>query len=164
MTKIYCDIPAAPAVDKSSNKRKADDEAEHKQVVISNVEFAMMQFYKSQWEAQQAFTQQLSNENKRLKRDCDHLTVVRNQMRQQIIDLQTDVSDLRDINQWNSAQLQSTKLQLRIADEEIDNLHFQLNLARYAIQRGTPILGDEDTEPDEDSESELPSTSTFGGF
>lgn len=87
-------------------------------------------------------------------------------MADEIVDLRTDLADAQDIIHWNNAQLQSTKLQLRIANEEIDNLHFQLNLSRWIRHEETPILeeSETETEPDEQEEEELPATSTFGGF
>nr|QXP07821.1 MAG: hypothetical protein [Arizlama virus] len=60
--------------------KRQDREADHKDIVISNVEFCMMQFYKMQWETQQHQNQQLERENKRIKRDAAHYQAVIHQL------------------------------------------------------------------------------------
>lgn len=80
-----------------NNKRKADDE--HKDIVISNVEFCMMQFYKNQTEAWQARNTRQQRKMRKLEQDL-HVSNVHNasllsqnlQQASYIGDLQDDVN------------------------------------------------------------------------
>jgi len=55
----------------NTNKRSHDDD-EHKDIVIENVEFCMMQFYKSQFEAAQARIASQQKQLKKQKRELEH--------------------------------------------------------------------------------------------
>jgi len=110
----------------------------------------MMQFYKSQWEAQQQTTQRLVRENKKLKREYDHSVVARNNLAERIVDLQVDLGDLQDVNAWITGEFQSTKTQLKTAEEQIETYRFQLALAHWDndFVNTNPIEDDQETEPE----------------
>lgn len=120
----------------TGTKRKADSISEdlHKDLVIANVEFCMMQFYKSQWEAQLKRTQDLLKENKKLKRENQHLQTSVTSLTNQTIDLTVDINDLRDINTTMGDQL-------LIARNDVSYYQHQLDIERRITRQMPYFLG-----------------------
>nr|WPR18667.1 MAG: hypothetical protein [Chemarfal virus 53] len=137
---------------KIAMKRSREDEDAHQELTVSNVEFCMMQFYKMQWESQQAENERLRQVCKKLKRDNDHCTVVRNQMANDIVNLEIDVGDLRDLNEFLTGSLQSANNQVRLLKESLENAEFQIQMLKWD-QVTQPAVSDEETE---DEEEEVP--------
>lgn len=77
-------------------------ESEHKELVIANAEFCMMNFYKLQWDSQRKRTldamdkiEQQAHEIKRLKRNYEHQISVTTRLQSDIQDAQFDNDTLR---------------------------------------------------------------------
>lgn len=136
----------------SGNKRSAD--SEHKELVITNVEFAMLMFYKSQWEAQQQLTQQAVHTAKKLKRECDHHLQVRSQMADDIVNLQADLHDaLQTAHQALDAKIETEhrvhqlEMQLNHTELQLSNTQFMLNMSTWSNLQVDTDFDDIETQP-----------------
>ena len=106
-------------------KRTAQDmEDEHKDIVISNVEFCIMQFYKSQFEAAQERIAQLTKTNKKQKRELDHRDF---QLRQ--------LNGQQDALLATNTQLAQSCVQLRQTNENLQTMLLQTQTMRDTYER-----------------------------
>lgn len=104
-----------------NNKRKADDN-EHKTLVIENLEFCMLQFYKSQFEAAQGRIHAMERANKKLKRDNDHKDQVIHAQQETIDELMEQIEWDVEIREGIEADLEQAET---IAEGQQTMLHFR---------------------------------------
>lgn len=104
-----------------NNKRDREEEEEHKTIKIENVEFCMLQFYKSQFEAAQERIAVYERESKKMRRELAHTQEVVHQQHLQIQDLQETNEMLATERDYAEDQLDMEQAEHHMANLELEN-------------------------------------------
>lgn len=89
----------------TNNKRPHDDEQEHKDIVIENVEFCMLQFYKMNFEAAQLKIANMERQLKKQKREIDHRGAVIRVTQERLHEARLDINHITESNEMLHEQL-----------------------------------------------------------
>jgi len=132
-------------------KRKADDD--HKELVISNVEFCMLQFYKSQFEAAQTRIQQQQRQIKKTKRESDHKDARIRELVNTNVDYLTEIHSQSQLlgqqqEQLHHAVTQRDEATTRLWKAEARNIQFNVAVDRLLVNH--PEIDDEERQTFED--------------
>jgi len=140
---------------RSNERTERMNKRSHDKLVISNVEFCMMQFYKSQWEAQQIQNMKLERALKRAKQEIGYVEQRNSHLASTVIDLQVELDQVQ-------AQYNNLSSGLNFAETQIALLQDQLHNALQQLEKKDTLLDamqlqrllEANTESDSDSETE----------
>lgn len=123
------------------NTKKRD----HEELVITNLEFCMLQFYKSQFEAAQTRIEQQQHALKKLKREKDHVTMALRRTQNVLLTTRGDLATEQETN---------SRLYDNIESMRTENALYRNIIKHNNLQQQIPFFYDSDEETESEPETE----------